>query len=1108
MLGAILVIGLGALVLGVAWLDHRVAPVLPGGRPAPSAVAERLDRVGESSEDSAWLPPARSGAAAPLAAERIGFVMAGDRAGRQALAAHAGALSAVAVGLVSVRGPQHAWIEAQDEELADVLRAQPRLAVLLMVQNDAEGDAGWDGAGLARLLADPAQRLRFLDRIEAAMARWNARGVVLDLENLPAAAHGDYQAFLAQARARLAPRGQQVLIAAPVADAQWDLAAYARAVDRVILMAYDQHWLTGRAGPIAAQGWFARVVAEGVAAVGADKAVVALGSYAYDWPDGGLAEPIGLDQAWQRAREAGTVPLFDAASGNSGFAYRRDGRRHQVWLLDAMASWNQMQVLRRLAPAGLALWKLGGEDPGFWSALAGQAQGMAALPAPPGVALLGEGEVLRLGAPAHGGWRQAAPAGDGLIHQAAYRRLPAASEVWRGGMMRREVALTFDDGPDPRWTPQILAVLRRHGVPATFFVTGSNALGEPGLLRAILAQGSELGNHSTTHPDLDRLSDAAVALEINATQRLVESYTGRSLRLFRAPYLGDADPDTAARLRVPRIAAGLGYLTVGLNVDPLDWTGADAATLVARTVAQVESGNAHAARQVVLLHDSGGDRHATVQALPQIIAQLRARGYRFVTVSELAGLSRDQAMPPLAGAQAPMARAAGEGFAALGAGRRLLGWLFAGAIALGMARALLMAGLALWQARRQAGRPAPLPHRVPGFVSVLIPAFNEARVIAASVRRVLDSQGVRLEVIVIDDGSTDETAAVVARTFGHDPRVALLRLDNGGKARALNHALALAKADVVIALDADTRFEPDTISRLAAWFADPAIGAVAGNARIGNRVNLLTRWQAVEYVTAQALERRALDALGAVTVVPGAVGAWRRAALDAVGGYPTDTLAEDQDLTIAIQRAGWRVACDPLAVAWTEAPETVAALWRQRYRWAFGTLQCLWKHRAVLWHGQPRGLARFGLPQAWLFQVVLGLFSPVIDIALLLGLGDLAWRTANHGFSALEGDIGLMLGFWALFLAIELGCGMIAYRLDGQEGRLPALRLLAMRLGYRQLLYAVVVRAVFAALAGPRVAWGRQQRSGTCTAPLPPMAEVAPVAADAPLPGPSLDRAA
>jgi peptidoglycan/xylan/chitin deacetylase (PgdA/CDA1 family) len=579
-----------------------------------------------------------------LAAERIGFVMAGDGAGRQALAAHAGALSAVAVGLVSVRGPQHAWIEAQDEELADVLRAQPRLAVLLMVQNDAEGDAGWDGAGMARLLADPAQRLRFLDRIEAAMARWNARGVVLDLENLPAAAHGDYQAFLAQARARLAPRGQQVLIAAPVADAQWDLAAYARAVDRVILMAYDQHWLTGRAGPIAAQGWFARVVAEGVAAVGADKAVVALGSYAYDWPDGGQAEPISLDQAWQRAR-GGHCPAV------------RCGQRQQRLCLSprrapapgvAAGCHGQLEPDAGAAPPGPGRPGAVEAGRGRSGVLVRAGRSGAGHGRPAGAAGRGPAGRRRSaapGAPAQGGWRQAAPAGDGLIHQAAYRRLPAAHEVWRGGMVRREVALTFDDGPDPRWTPQILAVLRRHGVPATFFVTGSNALGEPGLLRAILAQGSELGNHSTTHPDLDRLGDAAVALEINATQRLVESYTGRSLRLFRAPYLGDADPDTAARLRVPRIAAGLGYLTVGLNVDPLDWTGADAATLVARTVAQVESGNAHAARQVVLLHDSGGDRHATVQALPQIIAQLRARGYRFVTVSELVGLSRDQAMP-------------------------------------------------------------------------------------------------------------------------------------------------------------------------------------------------------------------------------------------------------------------------------------------------------------------------------------------------------------------------------------------------------------------------------------------------------------------------------
>ncbi|NKJ44283.1 glycosyltransferase [Novosphingobium sp. SG720] len=1107
-----LVLALAGLGLAVGWMERRQAPalaVVPGTAPLPRAAA--LD-PGRESGAGAWLPVAPSSAdgaaSGPLPAERIGFLMAGDAQGRRALAEHGGALSDVAVGLVSVRGREHAWVEQDDPDLAAALRAQPRLGLLLMIQNDGLGDAGWDGANMARLLADAAQRAQLLDRIERAMARWHARGLVLDLENLPPDAHGDYRAFLGEARARLAPRGQRLMIAAPVLDPAWDLRAYARAVDRVILMAYDQHWLTGRAGPIAGQPWFARAVADGVAAVGPGKAVVALGSYAYDWPDRGVAEPIGLAQAWQRAQAAGTTPRFDSRSGNSGFAYRQDGTRHQVWMIDALASWNQLQVLRALArtdaaPVGLALWRLGGEDPGFWAALAGQARDLALLPAPDGVSLVGQGEVLRIGAAAAPGWREAGVGADGLIRQAVYRQLPAANQVQRAGLMRKQVALTFDDGPDPRWTPQILAILKAHGVPATFFVTGSNALGEAGLLRAILGQGSELGNHSTTHPDLDRMGNRAVVLEINATQALVESYTGRSMRLFRAPYLGDADPGTAAELRVPRIAAGLGYLTVGLNVDPLDWTGADAATLVARTVAQVESGDSHEARQIVLLHDSGGDRSATVRALPQIIAQLQARGYRFVTVSALAGLSRDQAMPPLAGPRAPAAQAAGGLFAALGTARRVLGWLFVGAIVLGMARALAMTALALWQARRPARVPGPA-HLVPGFVSVLIPAFNEARVIAASLRRVLESRGVRLEVIVIDDGSSDETAAVVAREFGHDPRVALLRLDNGGKARALNHGLQLARADVVIALDADTRFEPDTIARLAAWFADPAIGAVAGNARIGNRINLLTRWQAVEYVTAQALERRALDALGAVTVVPGAVGAWRRQALDEVGGYPTDTLAEDQDLTIAIQRAGWQVACDPAAVAWTEAPETMRALWRQRYRWAFGTLQCLWKHRAVLAQGAPRGLARFGLPQAWLFQVILGLLSPMIDLALLLALVDLAWRTANHGFSALEGDVGLMLGFWALFLATELGCGMVAYRLDGQQGRLPVLHLLGMRLGYRQLLYAVVVRAVFTALTGPQVAWGRQQRSGRFTVP----PAVAPLAEEASPAAAPLDRVA
>jgi cellulose synthase/poly-beta-1,6-N-acetylglucosamine synthase-like glycosyltransferase len=306
--------------------------------------------------------------------------------------------------------------------------------------------------------------------------------------------------------------------------------------------------------------------------------------------------------------------------------------------------------------------------------------------------------------------------------------------------------------------------------------------------------------------------------------------------------------------------------------------------------------------------------------------------------------------------------------------------------------------------------------------------------------------------------------------------VTLLTLENGGKARALNTGLRIAKGDVVVALDADTQFETDTIARLLRWFADPAIGAVAGNAKVGNAVNLITRWQALEYITAQNLERRALGMLGAVTVVPGAVGAWRRAALDAVGGYPEDTLAEDQDLTIAIQREGWRVACDMTAVAWTEAPETARALFRQRYRWAYGTLQCLWKHRAILGRGGPRGLSAIALPQTLIFQVLFALAAPLIDLALVTSVGVTAWRVADRGWAATGGDMGWMAACWAAFTAVDLACAWVAYQLEGE--RLPMLRMVAQRFGYRQLLYAVVLRALTAAASGPLVGWGKLERSG------------------------------
>jgi cellulose synthase/poly-beta-1,6-N-acetylglucosamine synthase-like glycosyltransferase len=215
-----------------------------------------------------------------------------------------------------------------------------------------------------------------------------------------------------------------------------------------------------------------------------------------------------------------------------------------------------------------------------------------------------------------------------------------------------------------------------------------------------------------------------------------------------------------------------------------------------------------------------------------------------------------------------------------------------------------------------------------------------------------------------------------------------------------------------------------------------------------------------------------------MTVVPGAVGAWRLSAILSVGGYPHDTLAEDQDLTIAIQRAGWKVAYDQYAVAWTEAPETFRALAKQRFRWAFGTLQCLWKHAAVVRTGKPSGLARVGLPQAALFQIVLAAISPVIDLALLISLINTWLAVEAHGWAQTQTDIDKMLTYWLVFTAIDLLAAFIAFALERRERWRLLWLLIPQRFGYRQIMYYVVLKALAQAMRGPKVGWGKLERSG------------------------------
>jgi peptidoglycan-N-acetylglucosamine deacetylase len=465
-----------------------------------------------------------------------------------------------------------------------------------------------------------------------------------------------------------------------------------------------------------------------------------------------------------------------------------------------------------------------------------------------------------------------------------------------------------------------------------------------------------------------------------------------------------------------------------------------------------------------------------------LIDALRARGYEFITASQLAGLTREQAMPTLPpGMFEPFINR--SVFYTLGWSQHLLQAMFVGAIWLGFARVLFLCVLGLIHRIRESRLLKPVIAGTPPEVSVIIPAHNEAAVIVKSVGRILESSYPDLQVIVVDDGSTDGTTEVLDHAYGDHPSVRIITIPNGGKANAINVGLASARGSIVVALDADTLFEKDTITNLTRWFVDPSVGAVAGNAKVGNRINTITKWQALEYISAQNLERRALVTLGCMTVVPGAVGAWRREALEKLGRFPTNTLAEDQDLTISVQKAGYRVVFDSEAVAWTEAPDTFKGLMRQRFRWAYGTLQCLWKHRDVTFRPRFGTLGLIAMPQVWLFQVLLTVMAPLVDFMLI-------WQILHTGLDYLQhrdqfnpDNLGITFVYFLIFMLTDFLAVAIAFVIEGDENWRLMLWLGFQRVGYRQILYYVVVKSVVTAALGPLVGWGKLDRKATVSVP-------------------------
>jgi cellulose synthase/poly-beta-1,6-N-acetylglucosamine synthase-like glycosyltransferase/peptidoglycan/xylan/chitin deacetylase (PgdA/CDA1 family) len=619
----------------------------------------------------------------------------------------------------------------------------------------------------------------------------------------------------------------------------------------------------------------------------------------------------------------------------------------------------------------------------------------------------------------------------------------------------RRIALTFDDGPDPRWTPKLASLLRRERVPATFFVIGSQAARHPDIVRLLVRDGNELGNHTFTHVALSNGPLWQRRLQLDLTEAAIAGITAHYTRLVRPPY--SATPDAVTPLDERDLAelAGSRYLIVLANYDSEDWARPGIAKIIRNASPPGGTGG------IVMFHDGGGNRSQTIAAVTALIPRLRARGFRFVTVSQLAGLSRSDVEPTAAQWQrrrgVVFAGAVRFGFV-LVRGLLLLvglvGILFAARVAL----VLALAGHQFRATKRRPNAPAYLPS-----VAVVVPAYNEAVGIERAVRSLASSDYPDFEVIVVDDGSTDNTAEIAEGLLLE--RVRVLRKPNGGKASALNTGIGASLAPVVVMVDGDTIFEPEALRRLVQPLADPTVGAVSGNTKVGNRRGLLGRWQHIEYVTGFNLDRRMYEVLQCTPTVPGAIGAFRRDALQEVGGVSGDTLAEDTDLTLAIGRTGRRVVYAQDARAWTEAPSSLGDLWRQRYRWSYGTMQAVWKHKGALLTRDPRErrIGRLALPYMILFQILLPIAAPLVDLFALYGI--------------LFGNALPVLGFWLGFNALQVLLASFAFRMDKEKlGPLWALPL--QQFVYRQLMYLVIIESTVSALVGARAHWRHLTRTG------------------------------
>src|SRR5438477_1542545 len=944
------------------------------------------------------------------------------------------------------------------------LTANKGIALLALLTN-LVGDT-WEPEAIENLAHGPAQRQdRFIQRVLSVLRNAKAAGVVVDWQQVDPAYKKDITGFIDKFADALHDDNKELwLCVQPNQELDYiDFEALSDNVDRFVAMLFDETSDTDPPGPLASRSWFEGWLRRLLEAADAKQWIFGIGSYGYDWTIGGRkAEMISFSEAMSRANDAEIESAEVRGPAYSPYFYFQDeDKEHAVWFLDAVTFVNQLREVRDKKAGGFALYRLGSEDPAIWDALNVSRefnldnqtrQALELIKSTDTITDVGDGEIVTVDEDRTDGRRKLAVDAEGYLTAKYVRFAEFPTLYHQGAGGEHQVAITFDDGPDPRWTPKVLDILKAANVKAAFFLVGVNAERYPNLVRRIVNEGHEIGNHTYYHPNLALCWPEHIRVELNATQLLLETITGRATTLFRPPYAADSSPTQLSELTPLKIAQDQNYLVVLENIDPQDWARPGADVILQRIKQQRHDGN------IILLHDAGGDRSQTLEALPRIIEYLQARNDTIVPLSKLLNTTRDALMPPLPGGQTMSHYISSTGFRIMHAVQEFLWAFMIVATALVVIRTLIVIYLA-YRFRRSSSIDFAEP------ASVLIAAYNEGKVIAATLQSLLktDYQG-GLEVIVIDDGSGDDTAAEVERIAATDARVRLIRQDNHGKARALQRGIAAARHELIVFIDADTHCQRHTLRHLLAPFGNPDIGGVSGHAKVGNLRSFIARCQSLEYTVGFNLDRRAYTRWNCITVLPGAISAIRKTAIDRAGGLSLDTLAEDTDLTLSLHKQRLRIVYVPAAVAWTEAPETVRALSRQRFRWAYGTLQCLWKHRDMVFNWKYRALGWFSLPSIWFFQIILVAITPAVDLFLILSLPFGAWRD--------------LLPFVIVFLATDVILATLACILE-RENVLQAWRIIPMRLIYRPMLSYCIWKAILRGVKGAWVSWGKLERTAS-----------------------------